>query len=93
MNSPEGSSYKNTVQQMLILEEKLLEFNKSNEANRILLRVPRSFSGAENFSDGIGIIVLNHWDERRSIWKIINDVKEKTTNISYCYFNLFFVNL
>ena len=82
MNSPEGSSYKNTVQQMLILEEKLLEFNKSNEANRILLRVPRSFSGAENFSDGIGIIVLNHWDERRSIWKIINDVKEKTTNIS-----------
>ena len=32
MNSPEGSSYKNTVQQMLRLEEKLLEFNKSNEA-------------------------------------------------------------
>ena len=44
--------------QMLKLEQKLMQFNKKNEANRILLRVPRSFSETENFSDGIGIIVL-----------------------------------
>ena len=46
------------------------------------MRVPRSFSGTENFSDGLGIIVLNHWDERRSIWEIIDEFKEISKEIS-----------
>ena len=72
----------NTVEQMLKLEKKLMQFNDRNEANRILLRVPRSFSGTENFEDGIGIIVLNHWDDRRSIWKIIDEIKKITADIT-----------
>ena len=79
LESPEGSTYENTVNQMLEVEKKLLKFNKNNEAKRILLRVPRSFSGTENFSDGIGIIVLEHWDQRRSIWKIIEEIKKYLT--------------
>ena len=75
MNSPEGSSFTNTVSQMLELEKELLKFNKNNEAKRVLLKVPRSFSGSENFSDGIGIIILNHWSERRPINEIIQDIK------------------
>ena len=43
MESPEGSTFDNTVEQMLKLEEKLIKFNETNEAKRILLRVPRSF--------------------------------------------------
>ena len=43
MESPEGSTFENTVNQMLKLEKKLMKFNENNEANRILLRVPRSF--------------------------------------------------
>ena len=82
MESPEGSAFDNTVKQMLKLEEKLIKLNQNNEAKRILLRVPRSFSGTQNFSDGLGIIVLNHWDERRSIWKIINDFKTESTKVS-----------
>ena len=81
MESPEGSTFENTVEQMLKLEDKLMQFNNKNEANRIL-RVPRSFSGTENFSDGIGIIVLNHWDDRRSIWKIIEEIKKISTEIT-----------
>ena len=82
MESPEGSTFENTVNQMLILESKLMKFNSNNEANRILLRVPRSFSGTENFSDGIGIIVLNHWDNRRSIWEIIEEIKKISAEIT-----------
>ena len=82
MESPEGSTFENTVNQMLKLEEKLMKFNENNEANRILLRVPRSFSGTENFSDGIGIIVLNHWDDRRSIWEIIKEIKKISSDIT-----------
>ncbi len=82
MESPEGSTFDNTVNQMLKLEEKLLEINKNNEAKRILLRVPRSFSGTENFSDGLGIIVLNHWDNRRSIWEIIDDFRNTSSTIT-----------
>ena len=82
MESPEGSTYDNTVKQMLKLEEKLINFNKNNEAKRILLRVPRSFSGTENFSDGLGIIVLNHWDKRRDIWEIIKEFKKISSNVT-----------
>ena len=53
-----------------------MKFNENKEAKRILLRVPRSFSGTENFSDGIGIIVLEHWEKRRNIWKIIEEIKK-----------------
>ena len=59
-----------------------MNFNKNNEAKRILLRVPRSFSGTENFSDGLGIIVLNHWDKRRNIWEIIKEFKEISSNVT-----------
>ena len=82
LESPEGSTFENTVNQMLILESKLMKFNSNNEANRILLRVPRSFSGTENFSDGIGIIVLNHWDKRRSIWEIIEEIKKISSEVT-----------
>ena len=82
MESPEGSTFENTVNQMLKLEKKLMKFNENNEANRILLRVPRSFSGTENFSDGIGIIVLNHWDDRRSIWEIIKEINKISSDIT-----------
>ena len=82
MESPEGSTFENTVNQMLKLEKKLMKFNENNEANRILLRVPRSFSGTENFSDGIGIIVLNHCDDRRSIWEIIKEIKKISSDIT-----------
>ena len=82
MESPEGSTFENTVKQMLELEKKLVSFNETNEAKRILLRVPRSFSGTENFSDGLGIIVLNHWEQRRKIWDIINDFKEISKDIT-----------
>ena len=82
MESPEGSTYENTVNQMLKLEEKLMKFNKKNEAKRILVESSRSFSGTENFSDGIGIIVLNHWDNRRSIWKIIEEIKKISKEIT-----------
>ena len=82
MESPEGSTFDNTVDQMLALESKLMVFNQNDEAKRILLRVPRSFSGTENFSDGLGIIVLNHWDQRRSIWNIIDEFKEISKDVT-----------
>ncbi|MEE2695031.1 MAG: efflux RND transporter permease subunit [Pseudomonadota bacterium] len=82
MESPEGSTFANTVDQMLKIEEKLIEFNKNNEAKRILLRVPRSFSGTESFSDGLGIIVLNHWSKRRKIWEIIDEFKDIASEIT-----------
>ena len=46
-----------------------MKFNENKEAKRILLRVPRSFSGTENFSDGIGIIVLEHWEKEEIFGK------------------------
>ena len=82
LESPEGSTYQNTVNQMLKIEKKLMKFNENKEAKRILLRVPRSFSGTENFSDGIGIIVLEHWEKRRNIWKIIEEIKKISTEIT-----------
>ena len=38
-----GGTFDNTVEQMLKLEEKLIKFNETNEAKRILLRVQEVF--------------------------------------------------
>ena len=76
LESPEGKHISKYSKSNVKNRKKTMKFNENKEAKRILLRVPRSFSGTENFSDGIGIIVLEHWEKRRNIWEIIEEIKK-----------------
>lgn len=82
IRGPEGVSYNYTLEHLAIVEKRLMPFVESGEFTRLLIRAPGSFGSASSFNDGIGIVVLNHWDSgRKPIWHYIKKVRELTADI------------
>ncbi len=81
VNGPEGASYAFTKEYMDEVERRLMPFVESGEFQRLLVRAPRSFGNAEAFNDGIVIVVLSDWAERRSAWAIMNEVNGKLADL------------
>ncbi|WP_419174728.1 efflux RND transporter permease subunit [Desulfosediminicola sp.] len=75
VNGPEGATYAYMKEYMDEIERRLMPLVDKNEATRLLVRTPRSFSSFANFNTGIVIIVLNLWSERRSAWEIMDEVR------------------
>ncbi len=70
MNAPEGSSYNYTQRQVDRIEALLMPMVEHGEIERMLMRVPGGFGGAQNFNQGLAIITVPHWDTgRRPIWE------------------------
>jgi multidrug efflux pump len=81
VNGPEGASYAYMEAYMNEIERRLMPFVESQEATRLLVRAPRTFSNYENFNTGIVIFVLNDWDQRRSAWAVMGDVRAKLAGL------------
>ncbi|MFW5452532.1 efflux RND transporter permease subunit [Thioalkalivibrio sulfidiphilus] len=82
VNAPEGTSYPTMVQNMREVEKRLMPLLESGEAIRVLARTPRSFGNSEVVNDGIGIVVLQHWDERsRSASEIMTALQPELAQI------------
>ena len=77
VNGPEGASYNYTVDYMNEIESRLKHFIDNGEALRVLVRAPRSFGNATDFSGGFIIVTLNDWSDRRSAWDIMNDMRQR----------------
>ena len=77
VNGPEGASYAYMEEYMDEIERRLMPYSDSGEALRVLVRAPRSFSGAQIFNSGIVIMVLNDFASRRPAWPIINEIRAK----------------
>jgi multidrug efflux pump len=75
VNGPEGATFSYMQEYMDEIERRLLPFVESGEAQRLLVRTPRSFSNFANFNSGIVIFSLSNWSERRSAWTIMDDVR------------------
>ncbi len=83
VSGPEGASFEYTKDYLDIIEERLMPFANSGEFQRLLIRSPRSLSGSSDFSGGIGIIVLQHWDEgRKPIWHYVNEIRRLTQDLA-----------
>ncbi len=87
VNGPEGASYAYMREYMEEIERRLLPYAQSSdqgagEAIRVLVRAPRSFGGGRNFNSGIAIIVLNAFDQRRSAFEIMGEIKQKLADLS-----------
>jgi multidrug efflux pump len=54
---------------------------ESGEISRLLVRAPRGFGNFDIFNTGIVINVLNDWSERRSAWKIMEDVRQRLKDL------------
>ena len=81
VNGPEGASYAYMEEYMDEIERRLMPFVDSGEATRLLVRTPRTFNNNENFNTGIVIFVLNDWDQRRSAWAMMADVRAKLAGL------------
>jgi len=81
VNGPEGASYSFTKEYMDEIERRLMPYVDNGEFQRLLVRAPRSFGNAEVFNNGIVIVVLSDWGERRSAWKIMDEVRGKLADL------------
>jgi multidrug efflux pump len=77
VNGPEGASYAYMEEYMDEIERRLLPYAESGEAIRVLVRAPRSFSGAQIFNSGIVIMVLNEFQLRRSAWEVMDEIRAR----------------
>ena len=82
VNGPEGASHKYMAEYMNVIEERLMKFVEAGEIKLLLVRTPRSFGNISSFNDGIVIAVLEPWEQRRSAWKIMDDVKQDLSDLS-----------
>ncbi|MDF1741542.1 MAG: efflux RND transporter permease subunit [Verrucomicrobiales bacterium] len=79
--APEGTSYGSIVETVEEVEKRLMYLNESGEAMWVLVRAPRGFGNIASFNQGITIVVLNDWANRRSGWEIMDEVRERVADI------------
>ena len=82
VNGPEGASYEYIEAYMNEVEQRLMTLVDSGEIKRLLIRAPRGWGGSANFSNGMAIIVLNDWGQRRPAKEIINDVRARLADLA-----------
>lgn len=81
VTGPEGASYQFTREYMEEIERRLMPYTETGEVSRLLVRAPRSFGTLASFNDGIVIVVLNDWAQRRSGFDIMNEVAGKLSDL------------
>jgi len=81
VNGPEGATYKYMKEYMTEIERRLMGYVEENEVSRLLVRTPRSFGTLSNFNDGIAIVLLKDWSERRSATKIMAEIRQKLSDL------------
>ncbi|NNF47638.1 MAG: efflux RND transporter permease subunit [Desulfofustis sp.] len=81
VNGPEGATYDYMREYMDEIEARLMPLVDNDEVTRLLVRTPRSFGNIENFNSGIVIAVLQQWNQRRSAWEIMDEVRAKLRDL------------
>lgn len=64
IRGPEGASYEQSVEMAKRFEDKMMDYIRNGEAQRILLRVPGGFGSQGAVNSGWGTVLLKTWDER-----------------------------
>ncbi len=81
VTAPEGSSFDYTQRHMLEVEKRLLPLVESGEMRRLLVRAPSAFTSEQNFNQGVVIMVLEDWGQRRPIAAILADVRKRVADL------------
>jgi len=80
-NAPEGTSYQSIIDTMALVEDRLMYLIDNGEATRVLVRAPRGFGNVADFKQGLTIVVLSDWSQRRSAWEIMDEVSAKLSDV------------
>lgn len=81
-SAPPGSSYGLGMTIFQELEKRLMFLVESGEAQRVLVRIPRSFDNNADFNEVITIINLKNHGQRRSAWEVMDEVRAKTADMA-----------
>ncbi|WP_086932748.1 efflux RND transporter permease subunit [Agarilytica rhodophyticola] len=81
VNGPEGATYGYMKDYMDEIERRLTPYVDSGEFRRLLVRAPRAFGRTESYNSGIIIVLMSNWDERRSGFTIMNEVRKKVSDL------------
>ncbi len=81
VNGPEGASYAYMLDYMNEIERRLTPLVEQGEVTRLLVRAPRAFGNLATFNSGIAILVLDDWQQRRSGWAIMDDVRQRLADL------------
>ncbi|MDO6679927.1 efflux RND transporter permease subunit [Shewanella sp. 4_MG-2023] len=82
VNGPEGASFEYIEKYMDEIEGRLMPLVESGDVKRLLIRAPRGFGRSANFSNGMAIIVLEDWAERRPASEIITDIRARISDLA-----------
>lgn len=75
INGPDGASFSYIEEYMTEIERRVMPYVESDEIDRLLIRAPRAFGRIEKFSNGIAIIILNDWANRRPAGVIMDEIR------------------
>ncbi|MDX1694941.1 MAG: efflux RND transporter permease subunit [Ketobacteraceae bacterium] len=81
VNGPEGATYEYMKKYMDEIEDRMMPYVENEEIIRLLVRTPLGFGNVENFNRGIIIVVLNTWEKRRNAFTIMNEVRDKLSDL------------
>ena len=82
VNGPQGASFEYITPYMDEIENRLMPLVESGDIKRLLIRAPRGFGRSANFSNGMAIIVLEDWSERRSAFEVIGDIRARLSDLA-----------
>lgn len=82
VNGPQGASFEYIEKYMDEVEGRLMPLVASGDIKRLLIRAPRGFGRAADFSNGMAIIVLEDWSSRRPAGVIINDIRSRLEDLA-----------
>ncbi|GAB3345429.1 efflux RND transporter permease subunit [Chromohalobacter beijerinckii] len=81
VNGPEGATFDYMQDYMDEIEARLLPLVDEGEIRNISVRAPRGYGNIENFNDGMVVVSLSEWGERRSAWDIMADVRQRLADL------------
>ncbi len=80
---PPGSTYNYTVDMVGKLEDRMMYLiDETKEATRVLVRAPRSFGTPSDFNEGIGVVTMAPYGERRNGFEIMNEVRGRVADVT-----------
>jgi multidrug efflux pump len=76
VRGPEGATFQYMTPYMDEIERRLMPYVESGEMQRLLVRTPGGFGGVSEFNAGVVIVVLSPFDQRRSGFVIVDEVRQ-----------------
>ncbi len=81
VRGPEGATYEYMKPYMDEIERRLMPYVESGEVQRLLVRTPGGFGGVPRFNSGAVIVVLSPFEERRSGFVIVDEVRQLLSDL------------